>query len=140
MPTPPAWIARLANDLSVHLRSMDLLSPLGCHFYHNKALDQWEVSLFASRTEIIGGPFDGRERSSSFQVDLKGVAAIFDAVLQFHWQTHSLGGEDDLGPHIAVEGTYEGRSVWVRVLSESPERFDAGRSFNAYDLRVEDNW
>lgn len=140
MSAPPPWIAKLANDLSVHLRAFDLLSPLGCHYYRNKALDQWEVTLFASRTQVVGGPLDGREKVSAFHVDLRGVAEAFDHVLQFHWQTHSLGKEDDLGPHVAVEGTYEGRSVWVRILGESPARYETGRNVHAYDHRVEDTW
>ncbi len=140
MTSPPVWIAKLANELSLHLCAVDLLSPLGCHFYHNKALDQWEVTLFASRTHIVGGPLDGREKSSSFHVDLQGVHETFDEVLNFHWQPQSLGGEDDLGPHVAVEGTFDGRSVWVRILAESPERYEAGRHVHAYDYRVEDKW
>jgi hypothetical protein len=140
MPSPPDWLSHLADRVAEQFHATDVLSPLGCHFYHNLALDQWEVTLFASKTEIVGGKLDGVATTSNFSLDLKETFQVFDEVTNFHWQTASLGPDDDLGPHVSVEGLFEGNSVWVRVLSNPPAQFDTGRTLNAYSLRLEDVW
>lgn len=139
MKTPP-WIATLANELSTAIRPFDLLSPLGCHLYRNRAIDQWEITLFASSTEIVGGPRDGETTVCRFHLDLAAATGLFDEVLAFHWQTHVAAPDDDLGPHVSIEGVYAGHSVWVRVLGEPPERFGAGRALDVNTRQLEDNW
>ncbi len=139
-PPPPSWLARLADNVASQFYAADILAPLGCHYYHNKALDQYEVTLFASRTEIVGGKFDGVQTESRFNLDLKGLMNLFRDVITCHWQPQLLGPDDELGPHISIEGTYENRSVWLRVLAKPPERYSAGREAIAYEMRLKDIW
>jgi hypothetical protein len=130
----------MANRAARLLRAVDLLSPVGCHYYRNQARDQWEVTLFASSTEVIGGRYDGRITASKFCLDLRELLGLFDDVTGFQWQALPLGPEDELGPHISLEGRYEGRSVWLRILATAPPRFETGRCLNARDLRLDDVW
>lgn len=140
MATPPSWLAQLANDVVSHMTPADVLAPLGCHHFHDKARDQWEVTIFAAKTETIGGQYDGRQTSSQFHLDVLGMLTVFENAEQVHWQALSLGDEDDLGPHFSMEGTYCGQSVWLRVLATAPEAFEAGRYFHANEMRLVEVW
>lgn len=122
------------------MQPVDILAPIGCHCYHNRAIDQWELTLFASATETVGGQYDGRRTTSRFVLNLENILDNFDTVNKFHWQAHALGPLDDLGPHLSIEGTVDGHSVWLRVLASPPEEVDAGRTFEAYSLRLTDHW
>jgi hypothetical protein len=119
---------------------LDVLAPLGCHYYYNEPAEQWEVALFASNTEVVGGKRDGSLKPSRFSVDLQRVIAEFDSVSALHWQTLSMGPADELGPHLSLEGTFESRSVWLRILAHAPARFESGRYFRLYEMRLEDIW
>lgn len=122
------------------MRAVDVLAPLGCHYHHNRALDQWEVTIFVGGTEIVGGELDGQIRFSKFHLDLRELFDLFDFVDEFHWQAARMGPDDDLGPHVSVEGAVEGRSVWLRVLAYPPARFSKGRNLIADTLKLEDVW
>lgn len=122
------------------MQPVDIIAPIGCHCYHNQAIDQWEITLFASSTETVGGQYDGRRTKSRFVLNLEKILDHFETVKKFHWQAHALGPQDDLGPHLTIEGIVEGHSVWLRVLASPPEQFEAGRMFEAYSLRLTDHW
>ncbi len=136
----PHWIDELADDVATRLFSSDPLPPLGCHSFHDEEMEQWEVTLFASRTEIIGGPKDGTLSDATFAVDLRELLPLFTEVDSFYWQTNSLGDEDELGPHTSIEGSYQGHRVWLRILAVAPDRFEPGRYVRVHDLRIEDRW
>lgn len=53
---PPDWLAAFANAVASRIHSHDvlLLAPLGCHYQLIENI--WEVTIFASKTEVIGGP------------------------------------------------------------------------------------
>lgn len=140
MPEVPAWLKQLADQVASHIFAVDILAPLGCHYYHNLARDQWEVTLFVSRSETIGGPRDGQETSSRFTMDLCGLQQEFHSLENFFWQPLPLGEDDQLGAHLSVEGTVEGRNIWLRVLSQPPREFEAGRYVVAAEHRLEDRW
>lgn len=140
MADPPSWLADLVNNAATHVYAVDILAPLGCHYYHNRARDQWEVTLFASRTVTVGGKRDGRVTPSRFRTDLTGLMEIFGDEALCNWQALSLGPDDDLGPHISIESQFEDHSVWLRILATAPPRYEEGRSVHAYTMKLEDHW
>ncbi|MEX0715077.1 MAG: hypothetical protein WD066_00750 [Planctomycetaceae bacterium] len=140
MPVPPSWLSHLADQVAQRLRAADILAPLGCHYYRNRVLDQWEVTIFAGSTEIVGGELDGELRYSNFQLDLRELFGLFDLVDTFHWQADQMGPDDELGPHVSVEGSFEGHPVWLRVLARPPARFPKGRNLLTDTLKLEDVW
>lgn len=142
MKSPPEWLAELANLVASEMYPIDLLAPLGCHYHYNDEIDggQWEVTVFAGSTEIVGGEFDGMQQPSRFCLNLGSMLKYFGEVSTFHWQTAPVAEDDELGAHVAIEGTYKGQSVWLRVLAEAPERFECGRQANVYELRLEEVW
>lgn len=140
MTQPPEWLAELADAVAEAIIGVAEPAPLGCHYFYDEPRDQWEVTLFPAATEVVGGRFDGRVTPSPFALDLARLSWALDVVERFHWQTHPLGPDDDLGPHVSLEGSHGGHSVWVRILAEAPEQFPIGRRVDASGEGLEDLW
>ncbi len=137
---PPNWLAETVNRVATRFHSADSLAPLGCHYYHDEQHGIWEVTIFVSRTETVGGELDGKFTNSRFSVDLTGLESIFSEIERFSWQAASLGDDDDLGPHLAVEGRIKGHHVWLRIVANPPPQYEAGRIADAYDMQFRDRW
>ncbi len=143
MASPPEWIQELANRVAALMTPYGLPAPVACHFFHaHVPKNQWEVTLFTAKTETVGGSFDGGCTSTPMALDLEKLVGLFDEVESYHWQSLRLGQEDELGPHVSIEGYYEGHYVWLRVLSEAPERFGCGRKLFVTGCQtvIEDLW
>lgn len=138
MSTPPDWLSRMANAAAEAIEGVDVLSPLGCHYHCEDGV--WEVALFASLTQVVGGAQDGVLRRSRFSVDLLKIMRIFSKASVLNWQAHQFSAADELGAHVAVEGIYEGETVSLRILSTPPRRFPAGRQATIYEAAWNDIW
>jgi hypothetical protein len=140
MVASPAWLPKLADAVIAHMRAVDILSPVGCHHFYDEAEQQWEITLFASRTEVVGGEYDGRWTFSKFGLDVLGLMKIFSKIDSCHWQAHSFGADDELGAHISIVGEFAGQRLWLRVLASAPERFESGRIADTAQQRLENTW
>lgn len=135
---PPEWLQELADGVATRILAVDVLAPLGCHF--TCADEVWEITLFASSTEILGGPQDGGERVSRFHVDILPLFELFDSLESVYWQAQGLGFEDDLGPHLGIEGVVQGQRVWVRIPSLPPRGYSPGRQALVKKRSWEELW
>jgi hypothetical protein len=115
-------------------------APVGCHYFHDEERDVWEVTLFISRTEILGGPGDGRVVLAGLQIDIAVVTAAFDSPPAVYWQAERVHDDDELGSHLSFEGMARRHSVWLRILQQAPEWTAAGRVLNAGSGDFEDRW
>ena len=140
MTRPPYWIEETANRVAAMFQSDDPLAPIGCHFYHDEEQGVWEVTLFVSLTETLGGEMDGKLTGGRFSLDLTELTSLFSEVERFSWQAASLGAGDDLGSHLAIEGLVGEEKLWLRILSEPPRQFEAGRIADAYGGEFHDRW
>jgi hypothetical protein len=138
MASPPTWMSVFVDHVTSCLQPHDDLAPLGCHFQQFNGV--WEITLFASRTESIGGPRDGKLRNSHFSVDVKHLLDAFSSVDAIAWQAHRIDLNDELGPHMSVEGTVADKSVWLRVTSTAPARFGTGRHYFINKQSMKDLW
>lgn len=138
MTTPPPWLQSLADQVTLQMKAVEHLAPLGCHVFRSP--EQWEVTIFASATEIIGGPKDGRHKPSRFFLDVQGLIALFDRVDCVAWQAQGLGPDDDVGPHLSLEGIYQGEPVWLRIPSLAPRGFPTGRQAYVHQQTWEESW
>ena len=138
MSNPPEWLVEFADRVTALILAVDVLAPIGCHFCHEA--DVWEVTLFAAKTEVLGGPRDGLQRPSRFCLDLAGLTPLFTSIASFHWQSHPLGQHDELGAHISIEGDVEGNPVWLRIPARAPEMFDIGRVAHIHDRTWKEAW
>jgi len=138
MSAPPEWLKSFADKAALEMQPADVLAPVGCHFCHVEGT--WEVSLFASSTEVVGGKQDGLLRFSRFRMDLRALMDLFSEVEDVSWQALPMGPEDELGAHVAVGGTYAGNRVWLRILAQPPRRFSHGRRAISYEPAWEETW
>ena len=138
MASPPSWLSSFVNTVTPSIRPYQTLSPIGCHFQLVDSI--WEITIFASRTETIGGPQDGRMSHSPFSVDVEQVLNSFSSVQTIAWQSLRLGKDDELGPHLAVEGYVDDKPIWLRITAIAPERFEPGRRALANHQEIEDLW
>ena len=138
MVAPPHWLSTFANSVASCIHSHEILSPLGCHFQFVDNI--WEVTIFASHTEIVGGANDGQISQSCFNVDMKEVIEQFSYIDTISWQTQSLGPDDELGCHLSVEGLCEEKQVWLRITALAPAQFGAGRQALVNQKKLEDLW
>ncbi len=140
MASPPFWLAEMADRVASEIQGVDVLSPIGCHFFYDEENDQWEVALFAAGTETIGGSLDGAVRHSKFTADLIKVTGVFSVVSKVSWQALPVDDGDELGPHLSIEGNYGDENVWLRILAQPPKRFQNGRFARAYEMRLDEAW
>lgn len=139
MLVPPAWLVRLANDAAAAMLPVDLLAPLGCHFAWNAADDQWEVTLFASRTEIVGGRHDGEILPSRFRLNIEALRLLFTEIATLDW--HALPtGDDDLGAHLSLEGRCGEHRVWFRIPAVAPTAMPPGRRMDVRAAEIIETW
>ncbi|VAX36362.1 hypothetical protein MNBD_PLANCTO02-387 [hydrothermal vent metagenome] len=137
---PPPWLSDFADSAAACLHGYDLLAPVGSHFFHNQAIDQWELTLFVSATEIVGGERDGEVTHSKFSVDVLGMASLFNDVSKLDWQALTIDKSDALGAHFSIEGKYFGCNIWLKVLALPPQGTPPGRTLDIYQQKLEDIW
>lgn len=138
MTEPDTWLQTLADCVAQSIAMIDAVSPFGCHFCFVDGV--WEVTLFAEAVEVVGGPRDGAIKKSRFGVHITEILELFQNVSSCTWQAQSMGEGDDLGPHLSVEGDYQGRLVWLRVLAEPPADFPVRRVSQPRRLVGDDGW
>lgn len=136
--TVPKWLRELADAVAAQIAPAELLAPLGCHFCDVDG--HWEISIFASTTEVVGGSRDGRRHQSKFTVNLLKVLGLFEEIKACHWQNRAVTRADELGAHFSVEARYAGHPVWLRVLADAPRRFSPGRQARINENAIIDIW
>lgn len=141
-PQPPQWLGELATLATQAFHSQSQLAPVGCHFHKNDEVEptEWEVTLFVSSTEVYGGARDGQCAFSHFMVDLRDLMAAFDVVESCYWQAQTMTDDDQLGPHVGVEGLFQGHSVWLRITAQPPSEFEPGRVFDQATNELQNRW
>ena len=54
-----------------------------------------------------------------FAVDLEGLRAGFDCIVESRWNT--LGLVPGEGPYLAIEGKFQGHELFLRILAYAPD-------------------
>ncbi len=128
------------NDAIRGIVDCHVTAPIGCHFFHDRESDVWEISLFVSRTEVCGGRADGKHVPSGLQVDIPAVSEAFDSPPATYWQAEKIAHDDELGNHLSFEGIARGNPVWLRILQHPPDWTGPGRLVHAKSGQIEDVW
>jgi hypothetical protein len=136
---PPDWLRDLVEELTACLEPVDPRAPLGCHLCHTDE-EVWEITLFVSRTEVLGGEYDGEQVPGRFVLDVTALVRVVDDVENCWWQPLPASADDDLGPHLSIVGRHAGHEVWVRITAEQPESIESGRVANVLTGVIERRW
>lgn len=138
--SPPAWLRWFANDAARAILDTAAHAPIGCHYHYEEPRDEWEVAIFVSDTEVVGGPRDGTLVPCRIQVDVAHAVQLFDEMPKVYWHAGTVHQEDDEEQHMSLEGTVRGHAVWLRVLAQAPEQAGPGRLLHAATGHLEDLW
>jgi len=98
------------------------MGPLGFRFWEDEGC--WVVLIYPRPVELVGGSVDGEVVAPGFSLDLEELRSLFDRVDACSWQT--LGFNDNEGPHVSIEGIYQGHDVFLQVLAYAPDDEDPG--------------
>ena len=125
MTEPPAWLESLVDAVAKCMAPHNVLGPLGYRW--GEEAGAWEVVVYPTVAELVGGAEDGVIVFPGFSLDLRELSAAFEQVTAVHWQSHAFGPHDQAGPHVSIEGCYQGHQVSLQVWSEAPP--DEGPGF-----------
>lgn len=138
MSSQPGWLERLTGCVCDSLTSIGEPTPIGCHY--QLVDDTWEIAVFFSPTEIVGGEFDGHRIEALFLVNVLELAHVFDVVEQIFWQPMPVDDNDEIGANLSMTGYFDGKRVLLRVLAATPSQFESGRFANLHEKRLIDTW
>ena len=127
MSPPPTWMESLIDFVASCMEPHSELGPLAYRWRNED--DYWEVWVYPTPGEIVGGAVDGAIISPGFSLDAQELSTAFEKLEGVHWQAHPFGPHDREGQSLAFEGVYDGHGVWLVVLSDAPEDEEPGFKF-----------
>jgi len=116
IPDDAEWLDLLLDVVGACINPespMDSLSLL-----HREEEGFWEVDVFPTAVEVVGGADDGAVVTPLFSVDLAQLHSAFDHVSDFGW--NAFGWHDGDGPFVWIEGVHLERPLLLRVLAQDP--------------------
>lgn len=138
--SPPAWLRRFTDEASQAILDTEVHAPIGCHYHYVEELSEWEITVFVSDTEVVGGRRDGTIVPYQIQVDLPQVLRLFDQMPKVYWLSGVDREDDDLNQHVSMEGQVKGHQIWLRILAQAPQQAGPGRLLHAFTGKLEDLW
>jgi len=126
--TPFLWVKQVVEAVAEHMTADSPMGPLGYRYGQDEGF--WEIDVYATPVELIGGAVDGEVVVPGFSLDLEGLRAAFEVITDFGWQ--SLGFSQTEGPRVWIEGTFRGKELLLQVLAYAPEDEEPGMKLNVF--------
>jgi hypothetical protein len=121
------WLDDLKAAVAECIEPDSPMGPLGLRYREEEGF--WEITIFATPVELVGGADDGEIVLSGFSVDLERFRGVFDSIADFGWDASGVTGEE--GPYVWVEGIFQGREVYLQVLATAPDDEEPGLKVDA---------
>jgi hypothetical protein len=119
------WVEELAARVAGCIEAHSPMGPMKW-LYLDDEQGLGELVVYPTPVELVGGEEDGAIVIAGFSLDLHELLAAFDQVTSLQWYAQGLGPYDRDGPHVSLEGIYQGYEVGLRVLAEPPEDEEPG--------------
>jgi hypothetical protein len=113
---PEGWLNELGEAVAATMTADSGMGPLGFRYYEDDGC--WVVVVYPRPVELVGGAEDGEVVSPGFSLDLEELRSLFDRVDACCWQALALNYDE--GPHVSIEGLYQGHEVFLQVLACAP--------------------
>ncbi|MCH2203664.1 MAG: hypothetical protein MK102_16980 [Fuerstiella sp.] len=136
----PEWLQWFADAAAQAILDKSAHAPIGCHYYYDDERNEWEVTLFVSDTEVVGGPCDGTVIPCPIQLDVLLAMELFDKMPRTYWQSETILEDEDFNQHLSFEGLVRGHHVWLRILAQAPKQAGSGRLLHAETGELEELW
>ena len=104
------------------------MGPLDYHCSEDEDDGVCMLELFPTPVELIGGAIDGKLVVSGFSLDIERFRSLFDRVDSLEWQ--SLGFLSDDGPHVSLEGVFQGHDIFILILPHPLGDEEPGMKFD----------
>jgi len=124
MTEAPHWLTSLVDIVGGCMESHSPQGPLAFHWGEEEGF--WEVTVYSTPGEVVGGADDGAIVVPGFSLDVQELMSAFEELIDVHWCSQPFGPHDDAGQHISIEGVYQGHEVYLRVLAEAPSDEEPG--------------
>ena len=118
MSKPTAWIESLIDIVANCMEPHNELGPLAYRWRNED--DHWEIWVYPTPAELVGGAADGAVVSPGFSLDVQELSTAFEDLKDVRWQAQPFGPHDQEGQNLSFEGVYDGHGVWLLVLSQAP--------------------
>lgn len=127
----PVWMESRIDVVCGCMEAHNVMGPLGFRWSEEEQV--WEIIVYPTPIELVGGAADGELVSPGFSLNVQELQSNFDEVAEVNWRAHDFGPQDPDGPQISIEGVYQGRDVYLTVLSEAPENEEPGLKLDTID-------
>ena len=121
---PSAWMTALVEDVAGCMEAHSAMGEIGWRYHEED--DLATLVVYATPMELVGGEHDGAIVLPGFSLDVQALQDVFERVTALQWHAQGFGPGDEDGPHLSIEGTYQGHQVWLRVLAEAPDDEEPG--------------
>ncbi len=121
------WLDELYEALVGCIEADSPMGPMGLRSWEEEGL--WEVWVYPMPVELVGGRYDGAVVVAGFSLDLQQLCEVFESVAACGW--NALGLNWPQGPHVYVEGVFQGREVYLQVLAYAPADEEPGLKVDA---------
>jgi len=111
------WLDELCRSVADCVEAESPEGALGVRSREEEGF--WDVWVYPTPVELVGGRHDGKVVVPGFSLDLQQLCELFESVVSFGW--NALGLNWPQGPHVHVEGVFQGREVYLQVLAYAPE-------------------
>lgn len=128
---PEPWLEAFIASVGDSIMAQSLMGPLAWHFWQEEELHH--LLLYPTTVRFVGGAQDGQEGLPGFSLDVLAVISLFEQVEAVIWTTQGLAPDDE-GPRVSIEGLYQGRDVWLRILAEPPAGEAPGMELDVSDF------
>ena len=132
MSQAPAWMKALIDVVSGCMEVHNVMGPLGFRWSEDDQF--WEIIVYPTPIELVGGAADGELVPPGFSLNLQELWSSFEEVTDVNWCAYDFGPHDPDGPHISIEGVYQGHEVYLEVLSEAPNDEEPGLRLDTTDI------
>jgi hypothetical protein len=121
---PSSWMTELVEAVADCMEAYSPMGALGWRYHEDDELV--ELIVYPTPVELVGGEHDGAIVLPGFSLDVQALQTVFERVTALHWYAQGIGPDDEDGPHLSLEGTFQGHLVWLRVLAEAPDDEEPG--------------
>src|SRR5207249_4449253 len=121
-PDDSDWLDSLLEAVGASLEPESPMGPLALRSGEEEGF--WEVDVYPTPVELLGGADDGALVSPPFSLDLEQLRATFARIDSTGW--NAFGWYNEEGPVVWIEGSFQGHDVFLRVLAQAPEGEEPG--------------
>lgn len=127
----PDWLDALVDTVAASMTPHGPIGPLGLRYREDE--QRWDIMIYPLPLEMIGGAHDGGLVAPNYSLHLPSLLSALSHVDNIGWEALGAGEEDP--PCLSIEGTYQHRRIWLRLLAYAPSDVGPGLKVDANERR-----